>query len=298
MALPAATISEGILGTEAEWHWTAGDGGLAIINRQGVHPRFKLDGIVGLHDLPEADDNREPRSAMLGELPYPGHPRGKTLTLEGRVQGRTLPELRTWARDLRMAFAERSLHGTMVVRPPVARGGVHHAFTARVLALESPDTQTRDEHAVLPWQREFTLGLRMADPRFFADWPNKVNGAAGTGVSAVVNNPGPAHADPIFTATVAAGGTLTLENQSILIAGVAARLRFGPITSAGTVTINFETRKATHTVDGDIVPLLDDDFSSWWDDTVRGVKPGNNTLLVSGAAAGTNWSVEFHPRSW
>ena len=64
----AVAIIDGILGLEARHRWN----GIFLLNDlEGGLPRTKLTRITGIHSLPEADDEREPRTAMIGEWIFP-----------------------------------------------------------------------------------------------------------------------------------------------------------------------------------------------------------------------------------
>lgn len=135
---------------------------IITLNEQTGIPRIEIDRITGLWSLPEADDNRAPRTAQDGEIVYPSFRRGKTITYTGRVIAATALSLRALQMGFLGAFGERSDEGTMVMSHS---GAPSYYYIARVLALDMDEEQTFSQDSVpSPFQRGFDLSLRMSHP--------------------------------------------------------------------------------------------------------------------------------------
>lgn len=188
--------------------------------------------------------------------------------------------------SMERAFSERSQLGVMIVDPQVADYGSGDSwnFTARVMQLDCDEEQTLGpEAARSPWQRPFVLSLRMLDPRFYKE-PIRTLGS-GTGTRTLTND-GNAPSDPSFT--VATTGAVTITNNTV----DGRKLRFIGVPS-GDLVVDFKGRTAT--IDGDdAIPYLQSD-SDWWDEGVPGLKPGDNSINVSGGQA---WSASWYDASW
>jgi hypothetical protein len=135
--------------------------GSLVLNSESI-PGIRLDKIVGLQSISEADDNRAPRTEQPGEVIYPSFSRGKTITYTGFVVAYNLGSLRSLQSSIIGAFNERSNEGTMTV------GGAYY-FHARPMALDMDDEQTLSPWASpSPHQRSFVLSLRLSDPAYYA----------------------------------------------------------------------------------------------------------------------------------
>ena len=282
-----------------------GPGGLECVHQvngldlgeQASFPRYKLDRITGLFSLPEADDDRRPRTAMIGEVTYPSYPRGKTIVYEGRVQSSDLQELREMSTALRSACGERSLELPVYITPDAAWGADHWGYYGRVMQLDMDEEQIVSPlDARGPYQRRFTLGLRMSDPRFYYKLAGGagLQSIAGATTAQVATNSGTAPSDPVFTIVVP-GGTpdIVITNTDVPTSNGSARLRFNDVPS-GTLVVNFATRTVVSDGD-DAFATFDTVYNQWWDELIPGLAPGANHLDVSGD---TNWSVAWWHRSW
>jgi hypothetical protein len=144
------------------------------LNNRDVNPRnggsrVKLDQIGNFRSLPESDDNRDSPAGRIGERAWPSLQRGKTMTYEGWVQSPTLQALRAYQTQLTRFLGDKNNEGRMVIRPHGDYGSMVTRFDARVIDLEIPEEQTvGPRHPMKPWQRPFTLTLRMSDPRFYS----------------------------------------------------------------------------------------------------------------------------------
>lgn len=170
--MPVAT-TDGILGLEARHRW---NNALSLNDWQdGGWPNYKLRRIRGLHDLPDSDDNRELATEAIGEVVYDSFARGKTVTYEGVIRGRTLAELRYGAQLLRNAFGPDLSTGLnperrMVVIPNATYGTVQHTFTAQCRLCTIEDEQAHGPSRYpTPYVRQFVIDLRLSDPRIY-EW--------------------------------------------------------------------------------------------------------------------------------
>lgn len=287
-------INDGILGLEAKVE--VGGGVFTFNDLEATSPRVKLTKITGLHSLPEADDYRDDRVDMPGQLIYPGQARGKTISYEGVLQASDQAALSALRQTFRAAVAERSDEVLIKHIPNASYGSVVWGYTARVLAFDCDDEIIVDKLATIPtpYQRGFVFTVRMSDPRYrlyssaFEDLWNADN------LQIVARAEGGAPADPeIDVHTVVSGNPVTITNESVTVDGNFATLVINP-TASGTLQILFRTREIM--IDGvDHVFDLDIAASNWWDEGVDGLAPGDNLVRVSGAGT---WDLRFDHRSW
>jgi hypothetical protein len=256
--------------------------GLFTLNDLTLEPRVRLTRITGLHSLSEIDDARETGVGQAGERVIPVERRGRTIVYEGLIQSRTLFGLRALSRDMRGAFRGRSDEGVMRIV-----GDPDWEFEARVMQLDMDDEQEHGPQHVRTWQRKFTIGLRLGDPRVYAlDEVLSDGHAAGSTIS--VTNDGITDTDPIFEVTIAEGQSLILRNDDI---DGDPQLIFRDL-PAGTLRVDFKTRRAVNDDDGDVTEVsgkLDTEDSTWWDEGTPGLLPGVNHVYSSRGP----WSVAF-----
>ena len=302
--MPVAII-DGILGIEARHVWQ-GVTTLNDIEKTPRLPRVRVDRVRGLHSLPEADDNRAPNTARMGETPYPSFARGKTVVYEGRLQAATLQDLRQLEYELRAAFSERSTEGTMVAVPHADYGTESWFYAARVLQLDIDDEQPFGYSRMpAPFERAFTLGLRQSDPRYYLSDAGSSGSIAG-GVAHNVTNEGTAPTEPAFVINPN-DETVIVENLSVLDPdGEPVRLEFdfSDIWVPGDLeNLRIDFRARTAIVDYEILGVAQVDQNvmpyltgvTWWDENVPGLAPGVNQLRVTGA---TTWQATFYSASW
>lgn len=292
------TIEQGILGLEAYFVWN----GSTVLHGQTL-PRARVTKIQGLHSLPDADDNRASRTAAIGEVAYPSLARGKTIVYEGVLQAATLSDLRELEASLRSAFADRSNEGSMAHVPYedyIGEGGDdgYWFYTARVLQLDVPEEQLFDATAVpSPYQRPFTLGLRMSDPRVY--WNEEVSEGPDSS-DVTVENLGIAPTDPVVEVgitgtglhdvTISSDAPHQLELVDVDLTGLGAgRIVF----DFAARTIEFITTVGAEVTD--IAYSLDVATSDWWDAGIPGLSPGQSTVEQSG---GDDITVTFRHASW
>jgi len=272
---------------------------------------IKVDQITGLHGLGDGDDFREPLQGATGEVIYPGAQRGRSIVYEGRVCGRTLPDLRQQAADLRRAAAEmreRVPGSVTIVDPDATSAG--YAAVVRCLALDMDDVQEfGPNHRPTPYIREFSLGLRAHDPRYVW-YPAESLEDQAEGAPVTVENEGNAHALPqidVIASTSVFGGTFVIQNLTL---GV--QLSFGPIIipDQNRIRIDFGQRAATlpdtitdppsYTPNSDAMPYLNIDDSDWWGAMEWGLGPGENQLQLDSDGSGgpLTFSVFWQHSAW
>ncbi|WP_297775062.1 hypothetical protein [Mycobacterium sp.] len=244
-----------------------------------AEPRIRLTRVTGLHSLADADDTRQTNTGRRGETVLPGAPRGKTVVYEGTVQARTLAGLRQTAKALRAACRERNAEQRVWL-------GTDFFMDGRILSFDADDEQTTGPQAVRPFQRDFTLSLRMSDARVYY---NQLGAAAAAdGDSVVLHNSGDADTDPTLNLTVAAAtvqvynGTL---DKYLIFNGLDAHI-------GGVLVVDFKARTAR--IGGfDAMTGFDTTGSTWWDEYVPGLAPGDNNVGVVGAAMAASWYPAF-----
>lgn len=280
------SIASGPPGLEVPHTWEGADGNFSLNDLSSAAAQIKLTKITGLFSLPELQDQRGNRAGRRGEVVFPSFGRGKTVVYEGVVRSKSLDGMRVLAQQLRTAFHLRNSEYLMTLE-----GSIEWVYYARVLQLDMDEEQITGPDAVWRFQRPFTLGLRMSDPRIYVATPvdNSLAGWASASTHTVTNLGG-TDSDPIFRVTVP-GGTPDIELRKVVDGGAGdRRLTFSDV-PAGTMVVDFNMRTAS--VDGaDITGKLDPSLSNWWNQGVVGLYVGDNDLKVTGGA----WGVAFlHP---
>lgn len=280
----ALTIAHGHPGLEVPHIW---NGGLTM-NVRSARPWIKLNKITGGHSLSEIEDDRDNNTGRRGETPRPAYARGKTVVYEGVLLSKTLDAMRLTATQMRGAFRDRNNEGTMLLN-----GELDWFFRGRVMSFDMDDEQFTGWGSIFPFQRAFTLALRMSDGRYYYTVPHDDSAAGWASASVhLLTNEGIADTDPIFKVAIpGADATVTLENLSMPTSNGTARLRFTHL-PAGLFTVDFNTRFAD--VGGvDVSGKWDVAYSQWWDEEIEGMHPGDNNLKVTGGA----WGVSFYHAS-
>ena len=231
----------------------------------------------------------------MGELGYTSLTRGKTITYEGRVIGRTLEELRAHGTLMRSLFADRTTAHKMAVRPNPAIGAMAYYYNARVLALDMDDDQAASPWAMpSPYQRPFVLSLRQLDPRYYRDQaPAFYEGDPG--ITVTVTNPGLAPTPPYWRIFgPISGGDVVLQRRTnpderqIVFRDVT-------IASGAVLRFNHANRMLKRESDNaDFTDKLDFSATDWWDPGVDDLLPGTTDIRASGAP----WSFHFWPAVW
>jgi hypothetical protein len=269
------SIASGPPGIEVAHQW-----GTFVLNDRSARPaRVRLQRITGLHALGEVDDNRVTSSGQRGEVILPGARRGKTVVYEGSIQSKTLDALRTTTTAMLAAFREASDEGTMAIL-----GSVTWFFRARVTDLAIDDEQTGGLERVWPFERTFTLTLRLSDSRSYVFASAASAGPFSSASSHVLTVAGGADVDPTFTVT----GVPSLGDVEFYNGTLDRYLTFVDL-PAGTLIVNFGERTAT--VGGvDVMAHLDVANSSWWwGPDATGLAPGANNVGVTGGSWSATW---------
>ena len=288
----SVAIADGILGLEATCTYTPPDEFAApfILNPASGLPRAQLRRIVGLHDLPDADDNREPATAYPGEVPVLGHARGRTIVYEGVIKARTMNELRAVSNAMRVAFRNRSDEGTFTHAPHATWGAVSHWFKARVIALSIPEDQDSIPASAMPspYKRPFTLTVRQSDPRYYVTGLNS-SPLQASAASYEATNLGGIETPPTFRIPG------PLVDATVLLARQGGmNLRFDDITLAGgqTMVIDFRTRHAYNDANEiDLTGRINLEFSNWWDEGVPGLRAG---ITEEVGVTGATWYIDWY----
>jgi hypothetical protein len=287
----------GVPGLNGIHTWNDG----VALNDLSVWPRYRLLRIPGLHTRPEMEDTRDQPAGRLGEIARRAILRGKNLVYEGVLEARNQDELEQ-ARDALLAAFTTTTEGRMSITR--ADGSDPFFYTARCTALDPPE-ELPDAAALhrstYGYERAFTLGLRLSDPRFYSD-PAKgplqtgavvpqagtplpwrlpvalIAPGAASGV-VVVTNAGTAPADPVVEMH---GPALT---PAIVNDRLGLQVRLALSLAAGQfVRVDFRDRSLLLGGSEDVGALLDRDATTWWDDadlSQMGLQPGDNPLRYS-----------------
>lgn len=169
MAYSATTGPPSLDATHA---WTPAVGTGVTLNARitdpATFPWIKVDRITGWRSLPEAEDNRVPRTYGTGEIVYPSRLLGKTITYEGRVLAKSREDVHTPLHTMLQAFgASMDAEGLMTVTPYTAPGGVVWTYHARVLSLTPDQAWQWFPRRVAQYQWGWQLNMRLSDPFFY-----------------------------------------------------------------------------------------------------------------------------------
>lgn len=290
----AYAISDGAPCREASWQWTAADGSTApLINAGWTHSEDWYIGLgepEGFYDLPDADNNTEPRTSQRGELGLSSEELGKTITPPLVVMAKTLPILRTKCALLRHAFSDRTYEGTMLLHPHATYSTIDWYFLAKTLFLR-PQGDFSKVNTRLPFVQPYRLSVRMLDPRFYvAGDPEEISGASAATV--VATNQGGASTDAIYTITVPSGSPdIHIENLSVPTPAGHAELWLRAV-PAGTLVV--DTRNRTLILNGlSAEGYFDSAATDMFDELIPALKRGANSIKVTGGA----WSMTFRHAS-
>lgn len=240
-----------------------------------VVDRIIVTRITGLHSLPERADPRASKVGRIGEFAYPTSWLGKTVVYEGLIQASSTASLRLQRAALLAAFSDPALEGQMDIDIAGDVGGPPSRFYAKPMQLDVVDEIPSDG---APFNRVFTLGLRLSDPRIY--FPSLE--VSGPGASVV--NPGTAPADPIITVAGASG--------DVVVSDGSRTLTFVNCPS-GSLVIDFAARAAQ--VGSTLVELVPA-TSDWWDSHVPGIAGGATVAITQ--SGGSSVAVTFLPADW
>lgn len=307
--VPVPVASDLLLpGIEARHTWVSGRG--VEFSFAGVDPgsraewpNYRLQKIDGRHAKADSEDKRDQATGRIGEIVRRSLKRGKTEAWTGLVRGRTAPELRRGVAVLQAAFAEED-EGTMTIFAPASYPGLpDFTFTARVVSCSAPDEQTfgPDRLETGGWERSFTLGLRLSDPRYYSTVEQTVqttgfvsDGGVWLPVSVPFDVPGPAA--PMGGMVASNGGTAPAEpvfeihgpvpDPWLVNDTIDASLYFklGSLTVGQGQVLTVDFRDRTLALDGQPVSRdrIDWSLSNWWDAGVPGLVPGDNQIRFGG----------------
>lgn len=283
-------VGAGLAGLEAVHSWDD----LIVLNEPAL-PRVKLDKISGLFGTPDFVAQQDPMMGRIGELPRFSVKRGRTISYEGRVMGRSRVELRQLLTLMGLAFA-RTDERKMTVTTNPALGGDAYTFEGRVLDYQSIESQDVGPHGpTLGWQRPFTLAIRCADPRYYAlDANNETVPRGPSGHNCP--NVGTAPTDPVVV-LVGPYDAATLTNAT-----VQGTLHFTtPITAGQFLVVDFKHRTITDEDGNDARSHLDLVGSTWWDAGIDGLTPGDNSCFLtipSGSTSSTEAVFNYRAAYW
>jgi hypothetical protein len=140
--------------------------------------RVIFDAIGNWGALGDREDRRSPRRGMIGEQALRAILLGKTLSPKGRVQAPSRQLLVRAVREFQAAMNDDQ-EQRFELWPHPDYGSIGHYFHAATLALDGLDddqTNYSPQSLPTPWQRDFTLSIRLSDPRMYV-----IDDLAGTG---------------------------------------------------------------------------------------------------------------------
>lgn len=264
-----------------------------------VWPRYRILDIPGFRGLPDLEDARDLPAGRNREIPRKALRRGKAFTYQGRVEGRNQDELDQALDDLVAACAPTDEQMFSVIPKLTSQGSF--TFTGRITALDPPESPPEAEALGRPtygFERAFSLGIRMSDPRFVGPTQPVVQTAGITNVggtplpwvlpvsitapgsasgAASVSYTGTAPGDPVFNLY----GPST--NPGMRSDTVDKELRFTlSLTSDDFLAVDFRDRSVLLNGTEDVSHLIDRIRSNWWDGDVGGLVNGTNSLVYVG----------------
>lgn len=166
----AFTTDHGIVELMSTWQFVPSSGpSPPPINDHG-DSWIKLESAPGLHDAPEADDNRDPRTIEDGEIIYPGFKLGRTFSLKASVYANNEDEMYTLLTGVRRGYTTNMVdEGRFTITPYSGIGGPVWNLDARVLGFHPDDTFTWNLNQKFAYRWGFELVFRQSDPLFYSD---------------------------------------------------------------------------------------------------------------------------------
>lgn len=270
--------------------------------------------ITGLKDKPDADDPRVNLTNRIGERAFPRQQRGKTITFQGRVYADSLQRLRAWQSLVESCAAARSsdpldwqmfsYYGSSVYNgdatPYDTAGYFWLAYAIPIGFTMSNKQDVGPDAAPTPYQRAFTLSMRMSDPRW---WLNQIGGddaaqtaSGGDGDSAGLFLDGSAPSEPTFTITGTGGGSATILLEHIDLGRQLQIAMDSELDADELLVVDFFNRKVTRGGD-DYTGYVDWPNTDWWGEAASGqpmIYGSTNTLQVSGDP----WAVSAYQACW
>lgn len=163
------TTTHGIVELVSVWAFTPASGPTPpAINDHGTS-WIKLESAPGLHDAPEADDNRDARTTEDGEITYPGYKLGRTFSLKGTIYANNEHELYALLTPLRRGYTTNMVdEGSFTVTPYSGIGGPVWNLSVRVLGFHPDEIFTHNRGREFPYRWGFELVFRQSDPLFYS----------------------------------------------------------------------------------------------------------------------------------
>ena len=279
--------------------------GQLTLNERGAWPRIVIEAVDGLRSLPDPDDNRDPATGRWGEVPRAAVRRGKTLTYRGYLEDHQITRLWDLREDVLQAFTpiEEELRMDMV--PPAGISaqlppGIEAPtlfYTARCLQCDVPDRGP--DRTAMGWAWPLAIALRMSDARFYDTAeqtgetgplniqsgmtfpilkPVVIPAPGGTAGTATITVGGRADVDPVVRLHGPAGNP-AIYNDTL---GVVLRTRNLALAADSFLEVDFRDRIALLEGQSDYSHKVDLAQSTWWDEGVAGLLPGDNTIRFAG----------------
>jgi hypothetical protein len=190
----------------------------AIIEYNGLYMNVRewvdtyiVNAIGGIDDA-DVRDNREVNPGYHGETPFPGYYGGRTITLGGKIQTRTLSKLRDMQQGMRQAFAQLRDDLPLYFRGP-SLDLDSMIYCRKSAPIQMAEAQTTLNH----FERPFLITLRASNPRFVSSvrkWNEKqFPGATFDAIAFTLLNEGNFEAQPEVELTGPIT-TLTITNES------------------------------------------------------------------------------------
>lgn len=295
----------GVGGLDSTHTWRADEGGLRFAGYHQWASQWwlKVDKIAGLFSLGELEDQTQPSEGRVGKVKYPALTGGKTITYEGRLIAKTLPQLRLGAATFRKWLMGPSMtrDGPMNVLALDAPGGGYR-YDGRIMQADMDDEQELGGNArPTIWQRKFIVGILQTDPRYYW-YPQQAHWfGAGDNVGTMTNN-GTADTLPKI------GIYGPLDDLHVINATLNKRLAFTDLGISGgeRLVINFQQRSVfTPSVayPGDtpntlLFDKMDFANSDWWDPFVEGLGSGTTQINLSLNTTHGGWYVFYSDAAW
>lgn len=274
-----------------------------VLGDQEVWPRHRVAEIAGLRATGDAEDVREPRTGMPGEIARRSFRRGKTVTYECVTEARSLAELRQAQAARSAAFEELDAEGVMTITtdPLLPNAPPPVFFRARCLSLIPGTERPADPGRMsMGFEQPFTVALRLADRRIYrAQQAGPFETAALVAESGIslpvtapftipapgttsgvvsVTNEGDAETDP----TIDLYGPV--RDPRIMNDTLGVELRFAglELVAGQFLRVDFLNRRVLLEGTADYRAKLDRTRSSWWEPGVAGLAPGANVVRYRG----------------
>lgn len=302
-----------IPGLNAAHQWR----GLVWLNDKSSWPQVKLRRLPGFHTRPETQLQSDLPAGRMGELPRRSFKSGKSIVYEGNLRARDQASLESFRSELLAAFGDDDV-GQMVITP-YDLPGPPRFFNARVSALDIPEELPPDANREsYGYERPFTLGLRLHDPRFY-DYSEKEFSTAPMILDAGTSLPWTLPV--VIASSGTSSGGMEVENEGTCPTPFEVDL-YGPVTNPRLLNLTIDRQIAFKDLSiatgqfvrvnyftGEILLNGTEDVSwrrdplrtDWWDmDAPDGLVAGINELrytgdVISDPAIAT---IRYHDAFW